>query len=164
MRVYIIAFGKLKNPGFRATAEHYLKMLGAWTKIEEIELRPETVTAKTPEARARVQEREATVLKEKLSQLLGPRGRFYLLDETGRARPTSEWAALVKKHEDEGTTELAFCIGGSLGFSPEFRKTAAGVLAFGPQTLSHELARVVLLEQVYRAWSVCRGHPYHNAE
>ena len=162
MRLYLVAFGKLRTPGLRAATDYYLKMLGGFTKVEEVELRPETVENKSPSERERVRAKEAELLTTKLDSLLGSRGRFYLLDETGKAKPTSEWASLVQDCEDNGATEAAFCIGGSLGFSSELRRRASGVLSLGPQTLSHELARAVLAEQLYRAWSVRRGHPYHN--
>lgn len=102
------------------------------------------------------------MLLDRIRPRLEGGGALYLLDEKGRARPTLEWAELVRGWESTGLRELILCVGGSLGFSPEVRGKARGLFSLGPQTLPHELARVVLLEQLYRAWSVTRGHPYHN--
>lgn len=161
MKIYLIAFGKLKTPGLKESAEYYRKLLRGWAQSEEIELKPLAVPDKSPATRAQIQDKEATLLEEKLDALLSGRGAFYLLDEGGKARTTLQWADLVREWEASGIPEIALCIGSSLGFHERLRRRARGILSLGPQTLPHELARVVLLEQVYRAWSVTRGHPYH---
>ncbi|MCC7441756.1 MAG: 23S rRNA (pseudouridine(1915)-N(3))-methyltransferase RlmH [Bdellovibrionales bacterium] len=152
----LLAFGKLRTPGLREAADHYSKMLGAWARLEELELKPEPVVDRSASGRSRVQAREAERLLEKFP----PSAKLYLLDEAGKAEPTSRWAERVRDWERAGQP-VCVAVGGSQGFSAELRTRASGLLALGPQTLSHELARVVLLEQLYRAWSVTRGHPYH---
>ena len=162
MEATVIAFGKLKTPGLRAAADYYKKILKTWIPLEEVELKPQTVLDKSPANRLRIQGKEAEQLEEKLASKLSARGAYYLLDESGRSLSTQAWAQLVRDLENQSIPEVAFCIGSSLGFSESTRKKARGVLSLGPQTLSHDLARVVLFEQIYRAWSVTRGHPYHN--
>ena len=164
MRIYLLAFGKLKSPGFRLACDHFLKMTSGWVKIEEIEMKPIAVPEKNQALLKQIQKQENALLTSELSKHLGPRGAFYLLDERGKTFPTQEWAKLITTWEATSIPEIALCIGSSLGFSEELRKAARGLLAFGPQTLSHELARLVCLEQLYRAFSVCRGHPYHNPD
>ena len=161
MKLHLITFGKLKTPGLQQSAEYYRKLIRTWVSAEETEIKPLPVPDKAPATRALIQEKEAVILEEKLEALLSGRGVFYLLDEGGKARTTQQWADLVTEWESAGIPEVALCIGSSLGFSERLRKRARGILSLGPQTLPHELARVVLLEQVYRAWSVTRGHPYH---
>jgi len=161
LKVYLLAFGKLKTPGLREAADYYLKLLRPWARIEELELRPLAVPDKSAATRARIQEEEASLLEGALERL-GERGAFFLLDEGGKSLSTRDWAARVRGWESGSFTGVAFCVGSSLGFSDALRARASGVLSLGPQTLPHELARVVLLEQLYRAWSVTRGHPYHN--
>jgi 23S rRNA (pseudouridine1915-N3)-methyltransferase len=158
----LIAFGKLKTPGLRSAADYYLKLLRPWVPLEEIELKPLPVPDKAPATRQRIQTKEALLVDEKLSSALSGRGAFYVLDEGGKVLSTRQWAELVRDWQSQSVPEVGFCLGSSLGFSDAIRKRARGVLSLGPQTLSHELARVVLLEQLYRAWSVTRGHPYHN--
>lgn len=162
MKLILFAFGKLKTPGLRESADYYLKLLKSQPGIEEIELKSLTVPDKSPATRQRIQEQEAAILEEQFSKRLSPRARIYLLDERGKAAPTTQWAEDMENSLLDSIPELAFCIGSSLGFSDAIRKRAHRLLSLGPQTLPHELARVVLLEQLFRAWSFRSGHPYHN--
>lgn len=122
MRLYLFAFGKLKTPGLRSAADTYIKMLKPWVSFEEIELKPQPVPEKSTAARALIQNKEDSLLVEKLSSRLTSRGCFYLLDERGKNLPTRKWADLVRECEDGGIPEIAFCVGSSLGFSSELRK------------------------------------------
>ena len=161
MKLHLLAFGKLKTPGLAESAEYYRKLLGGFVSYDELELKPLSVPDKSPATRAQIQAKEAAMLDEKLRTLLTPRGALYLLDEGGKPRTTAQWADLVRDWESSSAPEIVLGIGSSLGFADAVRKRARGILSLGPQTLPHELARVVLLEQLYRAWSVTRGHPYH---
>ncbi len=156
MKIRLIAFGRLKFPGYRETADEYLKRLRPWASVEEIELKPVSVPDKSAATRARIQTAESGLFSARASK----GARIVLLDETGKAATTQEWAVRVRDWEASGT-EVVLGIGSSLGWDSELRKKAE-VLSLGPQTLSHELARVVLCEQLYRAYSIVRGHPYHN--
>ncbi len=162
MRVQLLAFGKLKTPGLAESAKYYLKLLRSFVATDETELKPLPVPEKSEALRRQIQDKEGALLNEKFEKLLSPRDRVYLLDEGGKAMTTRQWAALVREWESSDVPQVALCIGSSLGFSQELRKRAHGILSLGPQTLPHELARVVLTETLYRAWSVVRGHPYHN--
>ena len=161
MRLHLVAFGKMRTPGLGDACAYYLRNLQPWVSTEEHELKPIAVPDKSPATRSQIQEKEALILNEKLGQLLSSRGIYFLLDEGGKALPTSDWAKAIQDWEQAGIPEVAFCLGSSLGFSKSLRGKARGILSLGPQTLPHELARVVLAEQLYRAWSVTRGHPYH---
>lgn len=162
MKIHVIAFGKLRAPGLREACDYYARNLGAWVKVEETELKPQDVPDKSPATRKQIQEKEAKAFGEKLSAALGPRGVLVLLDETGKAEPTLDWATRFERWRDGSAPEIVIGVGSSLGWSPELRKRAQALLSFGPQTLSHELARLVLYEQLYRAFSVLHGHPYHH--
>ncbi|MBC7387460.1 MAG: 23S rRNA (pseudouridine(1915)-N(3))-methyltransferase RlmH [Cryobacterium sp.] len=162
MKLTLIAFGKLRAPGIRETVDYYVRNTNAFTPIQEIELKAFPVPDKSPATRAIIQEKEAVVLTSKLADILSPRGVYFLLDEKGKASPTSEWARTLKNLEDGSIPEVAFCVGSSLGFSEALRGKARGLFSLGPQTLSHEIARLVLAEQLYRSFSVLRGHPYHH--
>lgn len=162
MRLLLVTFGKLKVPGLRQAADYYLELTRGWVPLEECELKPLAVPDKSPATRRQIQVKEGALLLEKLSRRLGPRSLIYLLDEGARPRTTRQWSEQIRQWEDQGPPEIALCIGSSLGFSEAVRARAHGALSLGSQTLPHELARVVLLEQLYRAWSHLRGHPYHN--
>ncbi len=156
MKLKVLAFGRLKFPGYRAAADEYLKRLQPWVSAQEIELKPTSVPDKSDSTRLRIQTVEGKLLLEKTKA-----AHLVLLDETGRSLKTQEWAQRVRDWESSGS-DVVVAVGSSLGWSPEVRAQAHEVLSLGPQTLPHELARVVLLEQLYRAFSVVRGHPYHN--
>lgn len=161
MRLSVIAFSKLKTPGLREAADYYQRLIRPWAEIKEIELKALTVPEKNAATRTRIQEKEGQILLDRIKNETSSRGIFYLLDETGKSKPTREWAEAIRSWEREGLP-VSFCLGSSLGFSQEVKERSKGLLSFGPHTLSHELARVVLFEQLYRAYSVTHGHPYHN--
>ena len=162
MKLYLVAFGKLKAPGIRETVDYYVRNTKAFCPIEEIELKALPVPDKSPATRALIQAKEAEIVEERLAKLLSARGIFLLLDEKGKAAVTLEWAKQLRGYEDSSIPEVAFVIGSSLGFADSLRKKARGLFSLGPQTLSHEIARLVAAEQLYRALSVVRGHPYHH--
>ncbi len=145
----------MRFPGYREAADEYLKRLRPWSKCEEVELKPLSVPDKSAATRARIQEQEAELFLSRAGN-----ARLILLDETGKNLHTQEWAKLARDWETSGQ-DVVLGIGSSLGWAPAPKKKAT-LVSLGSQTLSHELARVVLLEQVYRALSVVRGHPYHN--
>ncbi len=142
--------------------DYYVRNTKSFCPIEEIELKSVAVPDKSPATRLLIQEKEAALLTAKLDGLLSSRGVFYLLDERGKSGATQEWASSLRGLEENSVPEVAFCIGSSLGFSAEIKKKARGLFSLGPQTLSHEIARLVLAEQIYRSLSVLRGHPYHH--
>lgn len=162
MKLYLVAFGKLKAPGIRETVDYYVRNAKAFCAIEEVELKALPVPDKSPATRALIQAKEAELLEERLGKLLSARGIFLLLDEKGKGAITLEWANQLRGYEDGSVPEVAFCVGSSLGFSDALKKKARGLFSLGPQTLSHEIARLVAAEQLYRALSVMRGHPYHH--
>jgi len=93
-----------------------------------------------------------------------PRKAFtVLLDERGKAMGSDAFAAVLQRHLDQGTADLAFLIGGPDGHAEATREAAGLVLSLGPMTWPHRLVRVLLFEQLYRAVTILSGHPYHRA-
>ena len=86
-----------------------------------------------------------------------------LLDERGKAMPSEELAKVLERWRDDGMRETRFVLGAADGHSSEERAEADLLLAFGPATWPHLLARAMLMEQLYRATSILAGHPYHRA-
>ena len=86
-----------------------------------------------------------------------------LLDERGKAMASEDFAQWLGRERDEGRQLIVFAIGPADGWSAASRKRAALLLSLGPMTMAHELARVVLAEQIYRALTILAGHPYHRA-
>lgn len=159
MRVDVVAFGKLKTPGLREAADHYLKVASKFLEIQERELKPLSVPDKSAAKRTQIQVREAELLLTGIKS--GERSCLILLDEGGKTLRTEAWATMIDSWRNDGFTQVAIGIGSSLGFSAELKRKARAVLSLGPQTLPHELARVVLYEQLFRASSLLAGHPYH---
>ena len=85
-----------------------------------------------------------------------------LLDSRGRQMTSEEFAAWLGRQRDNGTQQVVFAIGPADGWSESARKRATLLLSLGPFTLAHALARVVLAEQIYRAFTILTGHPYHS--
>ena len=85
-----------------------------------------------------------------------------LLDSRGRQLTSEEIANFLEYHQSHGTQELLFAVGPADGWSEATRAAANNILSFGKITLPHELARVVLLEQLYRGFTILKGHPYHG--
>lgn len=145
-------------------ADYYKRLIRPWVNLKEIELKPLPVSEKHPSVLNTIQKKEGQLVLECLKkQEKSPRGVVVLLDEKGSSLSTLKWAEQIRNYELNSTPSLSFCIGSSLGFSNEIRDELRCKMSFGPQTVSHELARILLLEQLYRAYSILKGHPYHNA-
>ena len=101
-----------------------------------------------------------------LNRISKPKGRskpeLVLLDSPGRRMTSEDFAAWLGSRRDEGAREIAFAIGPADGWTDAARKQAAMVLSFGPMTMAHTLARLVMAEQLYRAVTILTGHPYHR--
>ena len=98
-----------------------------------------------------------------VSAALPAKGFSVALDERGKALSSDDFAAVLRRHLDGGTPDMAFMIGGPDGHAPEVRASAGLLLSFGPMTWPHRLVRVMLFEQLYRALTILTGHPYHRA-
>lgn len=166
-KITLVCFGKLKTKGLGDAVQEFEKRLTRYTDFKTIELKPIPIPDKSETLRLRNPEKEAAMLVElfespNFKSQAGRLPEIWCLDETGKSMKTTEWAQSLQHLNDRGSGELVFVIGGSLGLSTEFLKLAQKRLSFGPQTFSHELARLVLVEQLYRALSYLKGHPYHN--
>ncbi len=166
-KVTLVCFGKLKTPGLEAAVQEFEKRLTRYTDFKTVELKPVTVPEKSEALRSLIPEKEAEILLELFQSpgfktKAGRTPEIWCLDETGKAMKTTEWAQSLETLTDRGSGELVFVIGGSLGLGDGILKIAHKRISFGPQTLSHEIARLLLVEQTYRALSYLEGHPYHN--
>lgn len=154
MRISVIAVGSMKEPHFRAAADEYLKRLRPYADVRVTEVRDRDLGA--DEARA-VAEEGRGILKAV------PDGAFVAaLEADGREMSSEELAEWLGARMNAGDSDIAFVIGGAAGMSPEVRSAARERLSLSRMTLPHQLARVVLLEQVYRAFRILRGEPYHR--
>ncbi|MGF1470456.1 MAG: 23S rRNA (pseudouridine(1915)-N(3))-methyltransferase RlmH [Rubrobacteraceae bacterium] len=153
-RATILAVGKLKGWS-DAGCQDYLQRLRRHFTVEVIEV-PEQDMNRKP--RNRVLAAEAQRLERRI-----PSGAYVVALDRGRGRPFSseKLAARLSELGASGRSDIAFLIGGPLGLSAEILHRADESISFGPLTLPHALARVVLLEQLYRATKISRGEKYH---
>lgn len=162
----VVCFGKLKTPGMAETFADFAKRLFRSVDFSVYELKPVPAPDKSEATRDQVLNLEKEKIEELISskaftQQHGKQLHFWVLDESGRAFPTLEWSKKLQRNWDQNQTPV-FIIGSGLGLSDHWIENATTLVSFGPQTVSHELARILCIEQLYRAVSILNGHPYHN--
>ena len=150
MRFRFIWVGKTKDKNYLALQNDYLQRLSHFVKCEVIEVR-DSVHQDNKET-------EGKRILEKVNQS----SFVCLLDVTGRGMASPELATLVEKWQNAGTKEIAFIIGGADGISAEVAARANFRLSLSFLTFTHEMARVVMLEQLYRAYTIIKGFPYQK--
>ena len=152
MRILIAAVGRIKPGPLHGLQREYLTRLSWPVDLREIEER-----RKLPPAEMKRREGEAL-----LAALPSP-AIAVALDERGTASGSAAFADKLRAWRDGGTPNLTFLIGGADGLDAPVRARADLLLAFGAMTWPHQLARIMLLEQLYRAQQIIAGHPYHRA-
>jgi 23S rRNA (pseudouridine1915-N3)-methyltransferase len=158
MRITVLATGKLSEPCFCDGVQMYAKRLLAWTSIECIEFSEQRGDVSSDAARAVLISKES----EKVAAALPFGAYVILLDPRGKMLSSEDFSAFLGKCEIEGPYHIAFVLGGPYGVSPELRSKAHQVLSFSPMTFPHQMARLLLYEQLYRAFSILRGVSYHK--
>ncbi len=156
MRYAVVAVGKLKEKFWVQACAEYVKRLGAYAKVEMREV------ADIDPARAGGVEASRAREGQEILAAIPARSHVVLLAIDGKQRSSEQFSAHLDELALRGKSDLTFVIGGSDGVSPEVRARANETFSFGPITLPHNLARVVLLEQLYRACKISRGEPYHK--
>jgi 23S rRNA (pseudouridine1915-N3)-methyltransferase len=160
MRLVVIAVGRLKQGPERDLVERYFERADSLARklgFRGIEFH-ELIESRARDAATRMAE-EASAIKA----LIGEKAFVIALDERGKSLDSIAFARHLGQWRDSGTESCAFVIGGADGLSPDLRRKAKMSLAFGAQTWPHQLVRVLLLEQIYRATTILSGHPYHRA-
>jgi 23S rRNA (pseudouridine1915-N3)-methyltransferase len=160
MRLIVAAIGRLKAGPERELAERYrdrVAKAGRAVGLRDIEI------VEIRESRA--QDTAKRVLEESiaLANLIPERAVIVALDERGEALDSGAVTGVVRSWRDAGRPAAIFCIGGADGLGAELKKRADLTLAFGAATWPHQLVRIMLLEQLYRAVTILAGHPYHRA-
>lgn len=153
-RLCLTWVGKERNRDPEAQlSARYFKRIGAYLPIEERVIKP--FSSGPPEV---VQAREAERIRIRLSD----RDFVILLDERGKHLSSPGLAKLIQQRREISDPFITFIIGGSMGVAPELRQRANYVLSLSQMTLPHALARVIVLEQIYRALCINASHPYHH--
>lgn len=154
MRIVVVSVDRLRAGWARDAVKEYLGRAARYCAVER-----QVVKAARGDGPAAAEEEGERILK---AAALTGSDRLVALDPAGVALPSEEWARLLEGWAAEGVARVVFAVGGAAGLAPLVRAAAHRTVSLGPQTLSHELAQVVLSEQLYRAWTIVRGEPYHK--
>ena len=159
MKIKIVTVGKLKEKYLKDGIAEYMKRLNRFCKVEMIELADE----KTPD-KASDLENQQILEKEgnKILAKINEREFVIALAIEGNQFPSEKFSQLMMDTTVHGFSDITFVIGGSLGLSPAVKKRANLLMSFGKLTLPHQLMRLVLIEQIYRAFMIQQGSPYHK--
>ncbi len=159
MNITLVTVGKLKEKYLKQAIDEYSKRLGRYCKLDIIELPDE----KTPD---NASEKEELQIKEKEGRLILSKIKdtsyVVAMDLQGKEITSEQFSSFIEKCGVTGKSNIVFVIGGSLGLSDEVRRRADYKLCFSKMTFPHQLFRVMLLEQVYRAFRIMKNEPYHK--
>ncbi|QSG01036.1 23S rRNA (pseudouridine(1915)-N(3))-methyltransferase RlmH [Bacillus paralicheniformis] len=159
MNISIVAIGKLKEKYLKQGIDEYIKRLSAYAKVDIIELPDE----KAPE---NLSDQDMKIVKDKegerILSKISPDAHVIALAIEGKMKSSEELANNMDRLATYGKSKVTFVIGGSLGLSDAVLKRADEKLSFSRMTFPHQLMRLILLEQVYRAFRINRGEPYHK--
>jgi 23S rRNA (pseudouridine1915-N3)-methyltransferase len=146
LKITIAWIGKTKEPAIQALTDEYLKRISRYVPVQGVTLRDEAGLLALC-GRAAKSSAKSTVV---------------LMDSRGKEFSSEQFARFLGDYQDRNPLPLIFAIGGADGFSDKTKAAAQHTISLGKITLAHELARLVLLEQVYRAFTILKGHPYHS--
>lgn len=153
MKIKVAWIGKTKESAIQSLTEEYLKRISHFAAVEALPLKDEAQLLSLAGSSAHKKTSTSTNTSR-------DRHKLILLDRQGKQLSSEELAQFLER-EKLNAVPLLFAIGGSDGFSEEVRHLATSTISLGKMTLPHELARVVLLEQLYRAFTILSKHPYH---
>jgi len=159
MKVTILAVGKLKEKYLKTGISEYQKRLSRFCSLEIVEVEDEKAPESLSEAgEAIVKQREGERILKKLDE----RSKVIVLDIKGEKLDSVEFARKIQSYMTLGSSSLIFVIGGSLGLDDEVIKKADLRLSLSDMTFPHQLARLIILEQIYRAFKIINNEPYHR--
>ena len=158
MKITVVCAGKIKEKYLSAGIAEFMKRLKPFAQVEIREVHEE----KMPDSPSAA-EKEQVLTKEgeKLLKLVPEGSYLFVLDVFGKERSSEELAASIDKLGLSGRSNITFLIGGAFGLSPEVRRAADELLSFSRMTFTHQMVRLLLVEQIYRAFKINRGEKYH---
>lgn len=156
MNIKLIVVGKSESEHLRSWVEVYVKRLSHYTGFEIITL-PDVKNAKNLST-AELKEREGEMILRQVEKA----DKVILLDEKGREFTSMEFSKYLEKQMNASVRTLAFVVGGAFGFSPKVYERIGERIAISKMTFSHQMIRLLVVEQIYRAFTILKGEPYHN--
>ena len=159
MKIKLVTIGKLKEKYLKEGIAEYSKRLSRFTKVEIIELADE----KTPDKASQLENQQILVKEgERILSKIADREFVIALAIEGQQFPSEKFSLVIEDASIKGFSNITFIIGGSLGLSSQIKERANILMSFGKLTLPHQLMRLVLIEQIYRAFMIQQGSPYHK--
>lgn len=159
MKISIVCVGKIKENFYREAVAEYAKRLSRYCKPEIIEVADEkTPDGASPQTEEQIREKEGRRILEKLQE----DAFICTLEIGGKKLSSEELARWMEKLTVGGTSHIMFVIGGSLGLHESVSRRADFAISFSDMTFPHQLMRVILTEQIYRAFRIIHGEPYHK--
>lgn len=159
MKITIIAVGKIKEKFYRDAVEEYLKRLSKYSKMEIIEVADE----KTPDKISEVQSNQIRLAEAgRILSKVKEDAYVCTLEILGKKMDSTAFASVIENLGIQGKSHIQFIIGGSLGLHESVSKRAHMKISFSDMTFPHQLMRVILCEQIYRAYRIIHKEPYHK--
>lgn len=159
MTIDIICVGKIKEKFYKDAIDEYCKRLSKFAKINIFEVKDEKTPDNASEKEERlILEKEALRIEKYITQ----DSYKYILCIEGKIRSSEDFSKNITSNELNGKSHIQFIIGGSLGLDNNIKKLADDRISFSLMTFPHQLMRVILLEQIYRAYKIKTGEPYHK--
>lgn len=158
MKITIVCAGKIKEKYLSAGIAEFMKRLKPFAQVEIREIHEEKMPDSPSDAE---KEQVLTREGEKLLKLVPEGSYLFVLDVFGKEKSSEELAASIDKLGLSGRSNITFLIGGAFGLSSEVRKAADALLSFSRMTFTHQMVRLLLVEQIYRAFKINRGEKYH---
>jgi 23S rRNA (pseudouridine1915-N3)-methyltransferase len=155
-KIKVIVIDRTRSPFLKEGESFYLERLRKYAKLEWFEVKPAKIK------KGRSTEEILNAEAETIARRLAPRDYLVALDRTGRQYDSVELAAWINKLSTSPRSPINFIIGGPLGLSRQILDRAQEILSLSRLTLTHEMSRLILLEQLYRAFTILRGEKYHK--
>ncbi len=157
MKLRLLCVGKVSEGYLRQGSDDFAGRVRHYLPLTIVEIKEEKPGGKTPDARL-IREREGARILEKIAA----EDFVIVLDERGSSMGSEELARMLERHMIAGTSQVVLVIGGAHGVSETVRSRGNLVLSLSAMTLTHQMARLFLLEQIYRALTILRNEPYHK--
>jgi len=154
LKTRVLAVGKLRDAHYRALCDDYAKRIRRYSPLDLDEVK---------DGRGLAPGQAVATEGDRLLKRLSSSAWLVALDDEGQARSSEDMARWLEARSADGTREIVFVVGGPFGLAEPVLARSREQLSLSKMTLPHELARTVLLEQLYRAWTIVRGSPYHHA-
>ncbi len=155
MVIRILTMGRTRHAYVREGVELYMSRLAHYSRVEFVEIPDQPHKSGLPD---QTRQREG----ESILRHIRPEDHVVLLDENGKSFSSTEWATWIQKQMNAGTRTLVFIVGGAYGFSEEVRKRSNQSVSLSKMTFPHDLVRVIMVEQLYRAFTILKGENYHH--